>query len=457
MALREEAVQGVAELVEGGLDLVDGKHRRKFLRRGDEVADVHDDGTDVHAVFHILVPEVVHPGAAALGVAGVPVLIEDAQQGAVGIREFVGLHDGVIDLHLGSGFHVHAIDLLGGVENALGDTVGLEIGLGDGLVQVVLEGTDLLGIVEPVPRFDFVTGDSLHVGHLLTGLPHGSVHDGLQEGIDGLGIASHLVGQEVFGGVLVAQQVGLLRPEFHDLQDDGVVVILVAVVTAVGIGLEGLLAQGPVLAGGHEGRIFGHGHADGVAEGVVLRQEVLAELLAQDREAGIDLRETGLARGVQAHAVALEALVELGRHHLLLAVQTGHVVIHRLHAGEERLVHEDGIIGLRHDRGDLLLHGLHGRGGIGLGKVVEHAGNLRQELSRAFVSSDCILEGGSLRIGDDRVDFGLLRLDAGLDGGNVILHRNLAERSRPVGGVPLLVKYLPGLRAARCRHHHHQK
>ena len=83
------------------------------------------------------------------------------------------------------------------------------------------------------------------------------------------------------------------------------------------VGLEHLLAFSAVFAAAHEVVILAYGNARGFFEGIVLRQEVLAEFLAQAGEAGADFRKTFLAGLVQGHAVALKALVELLHRHLL--------------------------------------------------------------------------------------------------------------------------------------------
>ena len=447
-AFRQEAVQGVAELMEGGLDIVNGKHRGLVLRGGRKVAHVHDDRAHIHTVLHILLAEIVHPGAAALSVAGEPVLVEDTEEGTVGIRELVSLRHVIVDLHLGRGLNVDAIDLFRGSENSLGDAVRREVRAGDGFVQVILQGADFLRIVEPVPRLDLVAGNSFHVGDLFLCLAHGRIHDGLQESVHRLRITGHLVGQEILCGGLVAQQVRFLRPELHDLQDEGVVIVLSPVVATAGIGLECLFTERTVLAGGHKSGIGRNGHADGIPESIVLRQEVLAELLAQDGEAAVDFREAGLLLRIQADAIADKALIELLGDHLLLAVQAVHVLVHGLHPGKEAFVHEDGVSGFGDDRRHLLLDLLDRGGGVRFGEIEEDTGNLGKKVAGKLVGRDRILERGSVRIVDNRADFGLLGLDTGQDGGHVVCLRDLAERGRSVRCIPIFTENLSGLRAA---------
>ena len=77
----EEPVQRVPELVEERVDLVVAEQRRLAGGRLRHVEVVHDDGRVVEQVG--LRDERVHPGAAALGVAGVEVEDEEAEGRAV--------------------------------------------------------------------------------------------------------------------------------------------------------------------------------------------------------------------------------------------------------------------------------------------------------------------------------------------------------------------------------------
>ena len=78
-AFREHSVQCMTELVERGLDLVDGKHCHRILRLA-EVADIDDDRTDILAgSIHILFTEVGHPCTATFGTARKVVRKEEAE------------------------------------------------------------------------------------------------------------------------------------------------------------------------------------------------------------------------------------------------------------------------------------------------------------------------------------------------------------------------------------------
>ena len=445
MALGQEPVQGMAELMEGRLDIVHAQKGRFRLGRSREIADVDDNRTDTF----FLVPEIVHPCAAALGLPHEIIDVEDAEEASVPVGELVRLHDRIVHLNLRGRLDMDAIDLFSRGENALEDTVHLEIRLGQTLVQGIFPGTDFLGIVGPVPRLDLVAGDRLHVRDFFLRLLHGRIHDGLKESIDRLGIPGHLVRKLVSGKVGISQEGRLLRTKLQDFQDDGVVVVLSPVVAAGGIGLEGLLAEGAVLTARHEIRIAADRHTDRFLEGIVLGEEVLSELLAQRSQPGVDFGETLLPGLVEGHTVADKGLVELLRDHLLFAGQPFGSLIDRLHALKESLIHEDFILGSRHERHDLLLNGLHFGGGIRFGEIEKHAADFGEQGSGTFVSRHGILEGRRFGVVQDGLNLGFLLLDTGLERRHVVCCFNPAEGSRSVGSVPLLEERV-GAFAACC-------
>ena len=87
MTLGKKAVEGVAKLVEDGLNLVD----RQVLGK---VAYVDDNWTYLIALgVEVLFADVVHPCSAALRAAGMIVGSKDSDQGALGVGDLVGLDD----------------------------------------------------------------------------------------------------------------------------------------------------------------------------------------------------------------------------------------------------------------------------------------------------------------------------------------------------------------------------
>ena len=78
-AFREHSVQCMTELMERGLDLVDGKRCHGIVRLA-EVADIDDDRTHVLAgSIHILLTEVGHPCTATFRAARKVVSKEEAE------------------------------------------------------------------------------------------------------------------------------------------------------------------------------------------------------------------------------------------------------------------------------------------------------------------------------------------------------------------------------------------
>ena len=349
---------------------------------------------------------------------------------------------------------MEAVDFLRGGENTLQHAVGLEVRLGLALVQSIFLGTEFLGIEAPVPGLDRVAGDLFHFLYLLLGAADGGVHNGLQEVIHGFRGTGHLVGQLVGGEIGITQQFGHLGPQAQGFQHDGVVVVLIPVVSAGRVCQEYFLSLLTVLAGAHKVVIFTYGDAGLLLEGVVFGQQILAEFLAQGGQAGIDLRKALLGFGLQAHAVADEALVDLLHGHLLLAGEAGGVLINGFHAGEEILVHQDLVGGLGDKRSHLFLYGLHLGRGIALGQVEENALYLVQDGAGVQERLDGILEGGGFRVLHDGLDIGFLLFQAGLEGGHILVCRNPGEGSRSVRGVPLLEANVLRLLVAGAKHGH---
>ena len=443
VALGQQAVQGVAELVEGRLHLVDGK-----VVVG-EIADVHDDRADVVALsVHVLLADVVHPRAAALAWTRLVVGREDTHQRAVLGRHLVGAHLRVVHRHAFQALEVHAVEDMRVGEDAVHDAVNLEIGLGLRLIQVVLGLADLLGIVPPVPRLDPGAGGQLallhllihhglHVGQFGLGAGHGRGHDLAQEIVHGLGVARHLVGEDVCGGVGIAQDLRLLGAQVEHLEQELAVVELIAAVSAGSIGLVVLATQVAVLRGRHLVGVGGHAESELVQEVVGLREDIVADLLRLGGDGGIDLAQARLLLLGQADALALEGVEVLLQHHLLLARQAALVaVVHGCHAVVERLVERHIVLMLAHQGDGFLLDGGQRVGAVGLGNVVEHAHDLAENAAGELQRRDGVLEGGRVRVGRDGVDFGGLLLDARLDGGNDVSGLDLFKRRDAVRGVP---------------------
>lgn len=153
--VREQAVQGMAELVEEGVDLVEGQQRRLAGTGPGDVEVVDDDGA--LAEQRGLVHQVVHPGAAALGGAGVEVAEIEADRAAVLLEDLEDPDVGVVAGQVGALGEAQPVQQPGGVEDTVGQhPVELEVRAHGGGVDVVLGLADLLRPVRPVPGGDLV-------------------------------------------------------------------------------------------------------------------------------------------------------------------------------------------------------------------------------------------------------------------------------------------------------------
>ncbi len=127
--------------------------------------------------------------------------------------------------------------LAGDEEHRLAQLVELQVLLDLVGVEVVLGLAHLLGVVAVVPGLDgdarpFGVGDRLHVGDLFCDAGDRRRPDGLHQLERPLRRLGHAILQPPVGVVLVAQELDALVPEGQDLGDQGVVVVLVTVVTA---------------------------------------------------------------------------------------------------------------------------------------------------------------------------------------------------------------------------------
>ncbi len=451
VALGEQAMEGMAEFVEHGLHVVKAQQRGRVGRRFVEVAHVDDDRTHHLAVEgHVLIADVVHPGAAALAFTREVVGGQHADQRTVGIGHLEGFHVGVVFRGIFDLLEFQTVEFRSGVEDTFPHVLHLEIRFGDLLVEGIFGLADLLGVIEPVPRLDpgtfldlagldVLVHDFLHVLDFLLRAGDGILEDVGQEGVDRLGCLGHLVAQDMGGGVLVAQQLGLFFLEFEDVEDDFLGVVLIAVVAAVRVGAEHGFALGAVFLGRHRVGVFRNGDAELGLEGVVLLEEEVAEAVAQGGEFGVDLLHSGLSRFVEGDAVVGEGAVDLVEHHFLLAGQSerSFLVVDGLDLVEERLVEGDVVLVLRHQVGGVLDDFFERRGVVGLGQVEQDTYDFGQQQAGLVVGGDYVVEGRRIRVGDDGRDFSVVLFDALFQGREIVGFLDLFEGRDAQRGVPL--------------------
>ena len=232
---------------------------------------------------------------------------------------------------------------------------------------------------------------------------------------------------------------------------------------AAGVGLVVGLAEFAVGGGGHLFGIGADAESELLLEGIALGEDVVAYLLGLCRNLGVNLAQARLLFLGQAYSFALETLVVLLQHHLLFAVKGALVgVPDGRNALVEGLVERDvGLVVA--EQGDGFLHNsIEGVAAVGFGHIVEHALHLAEDASREFERHDGVLEGRSLGIRGDGVDFSFLLLYAGLDGGDVVGNFYLVERRNSVGSIPFLKegvgvvtshKHYEGCKQRECTFH----
>ena len=115
-----------------------------------EIGNVVDDRQRAEQLG--LLDKVVHPGAAVLVVALEVVAIPERQRLAVGVEDFEDPHVGLVDGNILALLERDAVELVGGVEDAvLQHVVEFEVGLDLRLVEIVSRFADLFGVKLPVP------------------------------------------------------------------------------------------------------------------------------------------------------------------------------------------------------------------------------------------------------------------------------------------------------------------
>ena len=255
-------VEGVAKLVQQSFYFTEGQERRLRIRRPREVH--HDD--DLRAMVFalrvfVLRGDAVHPGSGLLAVAGEEVGVEDGEELAVGVIDLVGLYFLIIYGNILVFLEGDAIELRGESEHSFLHAVELEVGPRHLVVHIELDVFQLLGIVVPVPRHDVdilllhAPGESLHGIEFVDGYRLVCLEQLVEQLIDILRRLRHLVRQLVFGIILIAQEVGYLQADIHNLADILLVIVFVALVADAHIFAVHLLAQVAAVGIAEEGDV----------------------------------------------------------------------------------------------------------------------------------------------------------------------------------------------------------
>ena len=464
----EEAVQRVAEFVEGGVHPVEADQLDfacRCLRDVEHVVD-HRLGAIQMALLH----EVAHPCTATLGRALERVEIEDAQFAAVAVEDGVGRHIRVIDRQVRALLEGKAVKLFGHVEHAvLEHLVEHEVFHHRIFIEVELFGLDAVGIAIPVPRLHFVVAavgsDCGGQQGRFTALGRGKGRDHLFHEIErGLRLFGHAIPHGVAGPVgfteqrrLVGAQLGDLGDQharvdigravgaviarheqlfagsavFHArqqrllrrvLQRDGIFAVEALFGRQIGSGLDVVVRQtGELFAGVEDHRLVAHCRAGGLAELGRQRRELRVDrldLLAL----GIAQQRAGMDHGVVG---GLEQLGVFHRHR-----HRGAIVIDGLHAGEECGVERDRVIMLGQLGADLGVDLVEAIGRVRTGEGEEDRVDPPQHAAGLFQRDDGVFEIRGVRVVLDRLDLGLVDHHRLLVSGQVIVFGNLGEVRR---------------------------
>ena len=440
-------MQRVAELVEHRGRLVPGHQRRTIHWLG----DVEMVGHDWQVAGQPGLGDVgVHPRSAALGRAGKRIEHEDRQLAAILVEHVIGGDVGVVNRQVGTLLEGQAVELARGVEHAvLQHVLHFQVGLELRLVEVVLVGADLLGVIRPVPRLQLEAGlalgrlllvdHGLQIGAFTLGIGNGRRGQLAQHPVDRFRGLRGFVGEDVRGVGRVAEHLRLLGAQLQDRRHQLGVVELIAAAATVDRGLEQALAQravfqlrlqrltggveqgndvlallagglgrvgrGSDLVGSHAGQFFFA--VDGDGRRVYLAEHILVEAGAEIGQFAVDLFQADLVgfrqlgtRADQPGVVALDQADAFG-----IQAERGTRVIQRLDARKQLGVERDRIAVRRQQRGVLRLDRLAGVVGVRADQAEEHRRGAVQDLARFFQCDDGVVEGRRFAVVSDGFHF----------------------------------------------------
>ena len=115
-------------------------------------------------------------------------------------------------------------------------------------------------------------------------------------------VSGHLVTENLLRRRLVAHKLCLLYAKFHYFEKIGLVVLVVAVVSAVRVKTEHLLPQCPVLGGSHHIVVVGNAGSYLCLIGVALVQKIVSEADDDAGKFAVDLAQPFLRLGIKTDA-----------------------------------------------------------------------------------------------------------------------------------------------------------
>ena len=490
VALRQQAVQGVSEFVEQSFDFVEREQRRCVGGGFGEVAHVDDNRAYHLAVDVALAAEIVHPCAAAFAGAWVVVSVEQTDERSVGIGYFECLDVGVIHRHRVQFFKFQSVEFVCERKYAGAHIFHLEVGFDFAFVERIFFLTQFFGVVVPIPRFECESAvgavdEFLQFGAFGFGFVVGCGEYFVEECIDGGRCFCHGFVEYEVGRCVESEHVGFFDAQAHDVENDLVVVVLVAVVAAVDVGFIDFFAQVAacavlqerdaarcvqcyqIFAGEAVGCSgFGSGGAHGLwqsvevllvehkLEGVVFGQQIVAEFLFKARQLFVYLAQAILFVGRECYAVAHKGAVHVFEHGALFGCQVERLFlcIDGCHAFVQIGIHENVVAVFGNQRQGFFHDGSQVVVAIGFDQVEQHACYFGKQFARFFVGGDGVVECRRGGVGHDGSDFGVVLRNAFANGRQVVRFFYFVERRQAVRRIPFGKKWIFGTITTCCKH-----
>ena len=153
-------MQQVSELVEDGLHVTMRQQRRAAIHGRREIA-AHQSEVRLGAIFFGKPSdEGVHPRAAALSFAWIPIGIERPEQRSIRVVNSVHLHVRVPHGRAPLLRHANSVKALDGFKHALHHALQREVGAQGFLIEIVERGALFLGVIGNIPGCKFAGGVS---------------------------------------------------------------------------------------------------------------------------------------------------------------------------------------------------------------------------------------------------------------------------------------------------------
>ncbi len=377
----KDSMQRVTEFMEEGLHFAQGQ-QGGFVGSG--LGEVHGDADVRATVFAVSLPLVLvfgHPCARLFRFARMEVGIEHRQVTAVLVEHLKRLYVGVIHRNLSILFERDAVKAMCQAEDTVNHLLQREVRTQHLRIEMILLLLQLLRIVTPVPRHQLhlralqARSKLRQLLHLLAGSRRVSLQQLVQQAINMLGILRHALLQHKLSISVVTQQLRQFHTRVHNALHQLQVAVLILMRALRLVSQVKLLAQVAIAAVGEERHVAGRLQCEGptfhtlllrrlfrrrqrtlrhslqhrlvrnhLQVTIRLLQMILSELHRQLAQLLAQLAVALLLRlvevGTAAHKTVVRTLQET---QLLAGAHPMFRLIHRLHAGKQRLVQRDAV------------------------------------------------------------------------------------------------------------------